>query len=1004
MKKILLYFSALMLFYSGLRAQETFPVNGMRDKRVAIYAFTHATIFTDYQTKMEDATLLIQGEKILEVGKNVVIPKEAVVTDLKGMYIYPSFIDLHTYYGLPEVKTGALRDFTAREQITPKPTGPYNANESIKASYNAVEEFKVDDKSAQSMRELGFGSVLSLRPDGIARGSSVLVTLSDEVENKVVLNRQAAAHYSFEKGSSTQTYPISIMGFVALLRQTYLDAEWYKGAKNENFADLTLESWNTLQSLPQLFEVRGRLNLVRADKIGDEFGKQYIIKGSGDEYQRIEEIKATQASLIIPLNFPQAYDISDPYDAMRISLQDMMHWEQAPTNPAVLERNGIEFSLTSHGLKNKKDFWKNLRTAIEMGLTETAALKALTFNPAKQIKAEQMLGSLSKGKFANFLISSGNIFAKDSKIYENWIQGKAFSIKRFNEKDYRGIYTLSLAQTQYKLEVSGEVDAFKLKVFKNDTIALKTMGSISNDLITLNFKPDESPKSESGYTRLSGWITDKTMSGQGQLNDGTWTAWNAAFSKALEEKPEKKKEEAQKPKIGTPIYPFTAFGSTQPPQKGDFLIQKATVWTNEAEGIVQETDVLVKNGKIAQIGKNLTAGGATVIDGKGKHLTSGIIDEHSHIALSSVNDVATVSSMVRMEDAVDPEDIDIYRQLAGGVTASQLLHGSANPVGGQSAIIKMRWGMPSKDLLIQGAPKFIKFALGENVKRSSNRNSIRYPLTRMGVEQVYVEAFTRAQEYDQAWQAFKKDPKNPKPRRDLELEALVEILKGERFITCHSYVQSEINMMMKVAEMFNFRINTFTHILEGYKVADKMKTHGAGGSTFSDWWAYKFEVKDAIPYNPLLMTKEGVVTAINSDDAEMGRRLNQEAGKSVKYGGMSQEDAWKMVTLNPAKLLHLDKQMGSIKVGKDADLVLWSDNPLSIYARAEKTMVDGTIYYDVEQDKILQASIQEERNRLMQKMNDAKGNGAAAEVPSFNGNHSWHCDDVMGFEDEDFEK
>ncbi len=289
---------------------------------------------------------------------------------------------------------------------------------------------------------------------------------------------------------------------------------------------------------------------------------------------------------------------------------------------------------------------------------------------------------------------------------------------------------------------------------------------------------------------------------------------------------------------------------------------------------------------------------------------------------------------------MDAEDVDIYRNLAGGVTSIQILHGSANPIGGRSAIIKLKWGEKADNLVYQNSPKFIKFALGENVKQANwgDNARTRFPQTRMGVEQVFTDYFQRAQEYD----ALKKSGKPY--RKDLELETIAEILNKERFISCHSYVQSEINMLMKVAEKFNFRINTFTHILEGYKVADKMVEHGVGGSTFSDWWAYKYEVNDAIPFNAPIMHNAGVLVAINSDDAEMSRRLNQEAAKSVKYGDISEEDAWKFVTLNPAKLLHIDDRVGSIKVGKDADVVLWSDNPLSIYAKAEKTIIEGKVY------------------------------------------------------------
>ncbi|NNL59738.1 MAG: amidohydrolase family protein, partial [Flavobacteriaceae bacterium] len=310
------------------------------------------------------------------------------------------------------------------------------------------------------------------------------------------------------------------------------------------------------------------------------------------------------------------------------------------------------------------------------------------------------------------------------------------------------------------------------------------------------------------------------------------------------------------------------------------------------------------------------------------------------------------------------------------------------PIGGRSAIIKLKWGASPQEMIYNNSPKFIKFALGENVKQSNWQSFGRFPQTRMGVEQLYVDYFSRAKEYD----ALKKSGKPY--RKDTELEVLAEILNKERFISCHSYVQSEINMLMKVAEQFNFNINTFTHILEGYKVADKMKEHGVGGSTFSDWWAYKYEVNDAIPHNAAIMHNQGVVTAINSDDGEMSRRLNQEAAKSVKYGGVSEEDAWKFVTLNPAKLLHLDNRVGSLKVGKDADVVLWSGHPMSVYSKAEKTLIEGTVYFDLERDKQLRDAIKKERSELMTMMMKEKNNGLKTQPIKKKESEHLHCNSL----------
>ncbi len=449
------------------------------------------------------------------------------------------------------------------------------------------------------------------------------------------------------------------------------------------------------------------------------------------------------------------------------------------------------------------------------------------------------------------------------------------------------------------------------------------------------------------------------------------------------------------------IYPFGAYGNKEIPKAETILIRNATVWTMEDDTrVLENTDVLIQDGKIKAVGKNLSAAGARVIDGTGKHVTPGIIDEHSHIGAAAINDRASNSSMVRIGDVLDSEDQEIYRALSGGVTAIQVLHGSANPIGGQSGIIKLRWGHTPEDLKIKDADGFIKFALGENVKRSSSNSSIRFPQTRMGVEQVFVDAFQSARDYEkkwQAWEALSEDEQKTaeKPRKDLAMETMLEILNGERFISCHSYVQSEINMLMKVAERFGFRVNTFTHILEGYKVADKMAEHGVGASTFSDWWAYKWEVRYAIPYNSAIMMREGVVTAVNSDDASLMRRLNQEAAKAVKYGDLEEYEALKMATINPAKLLHLDDHTGSIKVGKDADVVVWSDHPLSIYTRAEQTIVDGTVYFDMNKDQQMKAAITAERARLIEKMREAKAGGAGTRPARSTMRHYFECEDLL---------
>jgi imidazolonepropionase-like amidohydrolase len=1008
MKKILCLLFLISMCKLSI-AQETFPVNGTTNKNHTSYAFINAKIVVDADEKIENGVLLIKDGIVVAVGEKVVVPKGSVVYDLKGKSIYPSLIDAYTNYGMPELKN-LSRGFGPQLESNVK--GAYGWNQAIKADMEANKLFVADSKSADELRKMGFGTVFSFQKDGIVKGTGSVVSLADGKENELIINDKAAAIYSFDKGTSTQEYPASLMGAIALLRQTYLDADWYKKDKTKKEYNISLEAFNNFQNLPQIFETTDKLNAIRADKIGDEFKVNYIIKGSGNEYQRLDDIKATNCKFIIPLNFPAAYDVEDVYDAENVSLTELKHWEMAPANAFAMEKYVIPFAFTTADLKDKKDFWKNLRKAIAYGLTEKQALKSLTTTPAEMLNLSDKLGKLKNGMLANFIITSGNLFDEKNIIYENWIQGNQYKINDYNTIDARGNYLFTYADKGVcQLKIEGELGQLK-GVVVIDTIKTPASVLVIGNSVTISF----SPKDVQGLIRLSGNIHAEPLklNGKGQMPDGRWIEWSATYNSAIIEAIKKDSTKKEIPQIGQVIYPFCAYGKKRDDRNwfdkivNDFktrydaiLIKHVTVWTNEAEGVLKNQDVYISEGHIVRIADEINApklAYAKVIDGTGKHLTAGIIDEHSHIALMSVNEGTQASSAeVRMGDVINSEDINIYRQLSGGVTSAQLLHGSANPIGGQSAIIKLRWGKSFEEMKFEKADGFIKFALGENVKQSNwgDFNSIRFPQSRMGVEQVYYDYFIRAKEYDVKQKQAALSKAAPVFRRDLELETIAEILNKKRFITCHSYVQSEINMLMHVGDSMRFQVNTFTHILEGYKVADKMKMRGIGASTFADWWAYKMEVRDAIPYNASLLNQMGVVTAINSDDAEMGRRLNQEAAKSIKYGGTSEEDALKMVTLNPAKLLHIDNRVGSIKVGKDADVVLWSDNPLSIYAKAEKTIIDGQIYFDNEEDLKLRLEIQKERARIFQKMLNEKKGGAPTIKPVFKKQKLFGCDDTQ---------
>ena len=984
-------FILIGLFLASISfSQETFPTNGVKTNFTPVHAFINAHIIISPVNSLENGIMIIQGDKILSVDTLNNIPKGAIIHDLKGDYIYPSFIELNSNYGISKQKPKPQK---SKPQYKNQKEGAYSWNEAIHPEINAKTIFKHVNEEAEKYREIGFGVVLTHKQDGIARGSGLLTTLADKSEHFTILNSKASAHYSFRKGTSKQNYPSSLMGSIALLTQTYLDAEWYDQNTNKEY-NISLQSWNQLQELPQFFKVNNKLNILRAWEISDQFEKDYIIIGSGDEYQRLSEIYDTNFPLVIPLNFPKPYDVSNPDAAKMISLQKMKHWELAPANAKILSDEGVRFAFTSSGLKKKSDLIANVQKTITYGLSKEEALAALTTIPAELIQEKERLGTIAKDKIANFLICSGDIF-ENGKIYSNWIQGEEYVINKKNLFDLRGDYLVNETDTLF---IHGSMNKYESNLM-HDSSKTKVTIIQEGPHVTLEYETD-------GVYRIQAVYSKNNLEGTIYLPSKENKPWSASLAKGFIDEVNYTKENN---KAGDIWFPNMSYGWQKKPKSKNIIFKNVIVWTNESAGVLYNTDVAISNGKILAVGKELTVGDLfkneayEEIDAANKHLTSGIIDEHSHIAIErGVNEGTQASSAeVSIANVIKSNDINIYRQLAGGVTTAQLLHGSANPIGGQSGIVKFRWGSSPEEMKFKTAPGFIKFALGENVKQSNwgDYQTTRFPQTRMGVEQVFYDHFHRAKDYEKEWKSYNslsasQKRKTKAPREDLEMDAIVEIINGTRFVTCHSYVQSEINMLMKVADSIGFTLNTFTHILEGYKVADKMKKHGAGASTFSDWWAYKFEVNDAIPYNAAILNQMGIVTAINSDDAEMARRLNHEAAKAVKYGGASEEDAWKMITLNPAKLLHIDDKVGSIKNGKDADLVLWSGNPLSVYSKVEQTYIDGRCYFSIDKDLELRERNDAERNRLIQKMLSKKEAGEQTQKVYPEHEILYHCDDV----------
>jgi imidazolonepropionase-like amidohydrolase len=853
-----------------------------------------------------------------------------------------------------------------REQVK----GTHAWNSRVTPERSAAEFVRPDKKTAERMRNLGFTSAVVVPGRGILRGSSALVNLHDSDTNKSIVLPNVAQDvaFDFNRGRDAD-YPNSLMGCIALIRQTFLDADWYQRAQyayhkapattarpEANASLQALADW-AQRKQPAVFEAEDELDLLRALRIADEFRLKLVVLGNGYEYRVRKALN--KVPLIIPLNFPKPPEVEKPEMAIDYELDELQHWDRAPSNPALLAAAGNPIAFTTAKLERPdKEFWPRMRLAVRRGLSKDSALAGLTNVPAEMFGAAERLGTIAPGRIANLVVASGDLFAADdARILTTWIDGRWYDTDRTNDRDPRGTWELTAEGKTLPLMIEGELDKLNAKVGEE-----KTSVAVKDGVVLLVVPAKLFDKGE-GNMRLSGRMTNETISGDVD------SAWSAKRTAPYTAKKEEKPSPLDKPLDFPETYPAGAFGRTGPPeQPAAVLIQGATIWTAGAQGTLQNADLLVTGGKITSVGPGLKApAGAATIDGKGLHVTPGIIDCHSHTAISrGVNEGShAITCEVRIGDVIDATDIDIYRELAGGVTSANLLHGSANPIGGQNQVIKFRWGALPEELKFADAMPGVKFALGENVKQSNwgDRYTIRYPQTRMGVEEIMRDRFRAAQEYEAA-----SKRKDPLPfRRDLQLEALSEIVNNKRLIHCHSYRQDEVLAFLRVTNEFKIRPGTLQHILEGYKIADEIAQAGVGGSTFADWWGYKVEAFDAIPFNAAMMASRNVLTTVNSDSADLARRLNTEAGKAMKYGGMSPEEAIKLVTINSAKQLRIDNKVGSLEPGKDADFVIWSDNPLSNYAHANQTWIDGRKYFDRADDLEGRKAYAAQREALMQK-------------------------------------
>jgi imidazolonepropionase-like amidohydrolase len=973
----------LFLSILSILTAQVGPAKALHRNPPRAWALTNATVHASPGKTIEDGTVVMRDGIITAVGAKVKIPKQATIIDMDGKHIYAGFIESWL-----DVKT--VKKDTSLQA---------NWNSNMRAYLKGADLFHPKEKSLKELHGLGFTTAHVTPKGGIFQGSSGLVQLGQIP--KVLSNNVAQVVEYAASGWGAKEYPTSLLGAIAFIRQGFLDADWYSKSQailakypdgNEPIqADRSLEELSNAKRnrQPFVFRTGNELYIDRSSNIAEEFELNLWIMGNGYEYRRIEEMPAS--FMIVPLNFPAKPEVADPQNALQYSTEQLKHWDMAPDNAAKLADAGFQFALTSAELKDKKDFRKNLSRAVNRGLDESAALAALTTNPAKEFGQAKRLGKVAPGFIANLVVTDGNYFDKKSKVQSVWIDGNEYEVAPDPLVDAVGDWTLIEGSNSWTLSVKADggslnVDEKKLKLANYKLDQDRISFSVNADTIL-----------QKGVTRFKGTITGGKATGYVFYPDGSSSGWTAVLDSVKAEKGKKsKKESASNLSL---VFPEGAYGlDSDVPNPRTILINDATIWTSGPKGVLKEWDILLQDGKVKKIARNISLprGNALVINGKGKHVTPGLIDAHSHMAGESINEgFQNVTAEVRMRDVIDPNDVAMYRALAGGLTTINLLHGSANPIGGQNVVMKLRWGSFSNDLILKHAPQGIKFALGENVKRK--RSYGRYPETRMGVEQVIRDAFTAARDYQKTWDTYKKDVKLQRssmpPRRDLELDAMVEIMEGKRLVHSHSYRQDEILMLTRIAEDFGFRMATFQHVLEGYKVAERLAEHGAGASTFSDWWAYKYEVVDAIPYNGTLMTNAGVTVSFNSDSDELARRMNLEAAKAVKYGGLDEAEALKFVTINPAKQLKIDKHVGSLELGKDADFVVWSGHPLSTYSICEQTWLDGKQYFSLEQDQYYRERDSKVRNDLIQKILQAPDNGGKKMKPKGRRGNRFHsCD------------
>lgn len=985
------------------------------------YAVTNVTVVTGTGDPLEQATVLLADGLIEAVGQGIEVPADAWVMDGEGLTLYPGLVDSLTTLGLArEEDSGSSSGGSSPGRGGPTIRGPEDRPRTT--PWVAAADILGEDGRIEKWRKAGFTAAVTGPADGFFAGHAALINLGgDPARNRAVVASPVAQRLNFRNPGRSRTFPSSLMGSLAYIKQVFSDtrhntlaeaayATAPRGRERPTY-DRTLATleMDLAQGTPFLMPAHLGRDIDRALALASEYDLPVVIYGGQGAYTRVDALKEAGVPVLMSLNWPKEEKDRDP--EADTSLRTLYHRRMAPAGPARLAAAGVPMAFYSDGLATPTEIFKNVRVAIDAGLSNQQALAALTSAPARIFGVADRLGTIEAGKIANLVLATDWPWTKDVEIKAVFVDGLKYEERVSDEPteppamNVSGVWALTISTPRGSQDVSLELTMEEDGKVTGETVSERGTTTLEEGRMSGNLLRFKTTRTMGPGTFTSSWsltVEDETLSGSfsaGPMSmevTGERTSGPDEDETGDEDSDEEPKVPLEEMEAAMALYRGPAA------RMGTYALTHATVWTISGDTITDGT-VLVRDGKIAAVGRDVKIpGGMEIIDAAGGHLIPGIIDAHSHITIEGGGNEGSlaVTSMVRIGDVLNPDDIAIYRALAGGVTTVNVLHGSANPIGGQNQVIKLRWGGTAEDLKFKGAPPGIKFALGENPKRSNFRipgMPRRYPQTRMGVMDVIRQAFTEARTYQSEWQQYEaavaaasvrkgrpRDSSNPAPlppRRDFKLEALVEVLEGTRLVHSHCYRADEIVQLLRLAEDFGFRVATLQHVLEGYKVADEIAAHGAGASTFSDWWGYKMEAYDAIPYNAALMTRRGVLVSINSDSGEEMRHLNQEAAKAMKWGGLSELEALKLVTLNPALQLQIADRVGSIEVGKDADMVLYDGNPLSLDSVVQKTFVDGDLYFDREADRRRQASIDAIKAKLApeEKKEEDEGSDDATE-------------------------